>query len=354
MACIPVPSLASPSSSDTGAGARLLFVLRLFQLFAVFKKSCILVFAILALFQNMAGQNADSLFSFFEYTQPLMGTEFRLKLYAADSLTAQQAADSAFQRIAELDKIFSDYREDSELSALNENAGSRQWTNASPELIYLTRLALSISKKTKGAFDISVGSLSKLWRRAFRQQQFPSAAEIKTAMKTTGYQHINVNRENTAIRLQKPGMRLDFGGIAKGYAADQAILELKKLGIHSALLDAGGDISVSNAPPGKKGWAIQYMIVGEKGPQTAIAFLENAGVATSGDTYRYLEWKGIRYSHIIDPHTGKGLTGHRKVTVFAPTCAEADAWATAVSVGISKRLRKKLEKRGLRVSSLEY
>lgn len=291
--------------------------------------------------------------SLFEFTRPMMGTEFRILLYAYDSLEALQSAMLAFRRVVELEKIFSDYRENSEVSVLNEKAGNKQWVNPSPEFIHLTRLAIGISKETDGAFDVSIGALTRLWRKAFRQQQFPDGEEIKAAAKTVGYRHIEFDKENKAIRLLTPGMRLDFGGIAKGYAVDQALRELQKMGIHSALVDGGGDIAAGSAPPGKDGWTIEYTAPGKNGPEKATVLIKNVAVATSGDTYRYLEWEGKRYSHIIDPRTGMGLTKRRIVTVFAPDCTQADAMATAISVGISDRLQKKLEKGGFWISTVE-
>lgn len=297
-------------------------------------------------------QSAETPF-LFQFVRPLMGTEFRILLYSGDSILAQKAADRAFRRVEELENIFSDYNESSEVTALSKMAGSKRWASVSDEMLFVTRYSLKISKLTQGAFDISIGSLTKRWRRAFRQQQFPLKEEIEAAKDASGYKKIRIKNQKKMIRLLSPGMQLDYGGIAKGYAVDEALNELKRMGIHSALVDGGGDLAAGNAPPGKNGWKVEYSINGKNGLETAISVIENSAVATSGDTYRYLEWKGKRYSHIIDPRTGMGLTTRRIVSVFAPTCMEADAWATAVSVGISGKLQKKLEKKGYAIVQVE-
>ena len=301
---------------------------------------------------NSEGQPCEPPYRF-EFSRPLMGTEFRILLYTRDSLLARQAAEKAFLRVDALEKIFSDYREDSEVTAICAGAGSKKWQKVSPELCYLTQYSKDLSKLTDGAFDVSTGALTKLWRKAFRQKQLPDIRELKVAKSTSGYEKIDLDVKKNKIRLLKSGLQLDFGGIAKGYAVDQALFELRKAGINSALVDGGGDIAAGNAPPGKDGWEIEYLAPGEDGPITKKISICGVAVATSGDTYRYLEWDGKRYSHIIDPRTGIGLTNRRIVTVFAPTCTMADAWATAISVGIPEQTRNKLEKQGIWINLVE-
>ena len=177
--------------------------------------------------------------------------------------------------------------------------------------------------------------MTKLWRKAFRLKEFPTDSDISRAAGTVGYEGIVMKAKNKTVKLDKEGMRLDFGGIAKGYAVDEAMAWLKVSGINMFLVDGGGDILVGIAPPGKQGWEIEVPDKFMNGELTfKKAFYKNTAIATSGDTYRYLEHEGKRYSHIIDPRTGYGLTNRRVVTVTAPTCMTADAWATAASVGI--------------------
>lgn len=288
----------------------------------------------------------------FEYTRPLMGTEFKIIIYHTDEAVAKKAADKAFIRVAVLEKVFSDYDENSEISWLSD-AGKA--TDISDELWTVLTYAQEVAERSEGAFDVSVGALSKLWRKAFREKEFPSKAAINKALGTVGYQSISMRERNNAVKLYKEGMRLDFGGIAAGYAVDEAIAWLKVSGINMYLVDGGGDIRCGMAPPGKPGWEIEVPDKLVNGELTfKKAFYKNTAITTSGDTYRYLEYEGKRYSHIIDPHTGYGLTNRRIVTVTAPTCMEADAWATAACVGIKKLLTVDLrDKENIRVSILE-
>ncbi len=285
-----------------------------------------------------------------EFTQPLMGTDFRIVAYHPDSLKLFEAVDKAFSRVAVLEKVFSDYDPNSEVSWLSDE-GKGEMSN---ELWEVLDYALDVSDRSEGAFDVSVGALTKLWRKAFRQLEFPSEKDIAAARKTVGYKAIKIDNRAGKLKMKKKGMHLDFGGIAKGYDVDEAMAWLKSYGIYVALVDGGGDMVLGLAPPGKEGWEIEVpdqLINGELTYKKI--FLANTAIATSGDTYRYLEHGGKRYSHIIDPRTGYGLTSRQVVTATAPTCMAADAWATAASVGIKKLLTVDLRAEEIRISILE-
>jgi thiamine biosynthesis lipoprotein len=186
---------------------------------------------------------------------------------------------------------------------------------------------------SNGAFDITVGPLTKLWRRAIRRSTFPEREKLDLAKAKVDYKNIEIDSLQKRIRLLKEGMRLDLGGIAKGYAVDQVMVLLKQHGIKSALVHGGGDIVVSEPPPGLNGWRIEKNKVDtSKLLGTEIILLANKAVATSGDRYKYLEWKGKRYAHIIDPRTGLGVNHRRQVTVIAENCTEADAMASIFSI----------------------
>ena len=262
-----------------------------------------------------------------------MGTQFRIILYATDSLLALQAANEAFSEVDRLNDIFSDYDESSELSQLSFQASSGQKVKISVEMWRVLGLAQRLARKSKGAFDITIGPLSKLWRRAFRQQAFPDPERLKEAKFFVGYSNLKVKRKQPFVVLKKEGMRLDAGGIAKGYALDRAMSVLQFHGIDRALIDGGGDILVSKAPPETQGWRLETKRVNNLGQIEKITlFFENCAVATSGDTYRYLEWQGKRYSHIIDPRTGLGVSHEAMVSVQAPTGMLADALASTLSI----------------------
>jgi thiamine biosynthesis lipoprotein len=261
---------------------------------------------------------------------------------------AKLISQDAFQKVADLEQIFSDYREDSETSLLSSSAGKGQKIKVSSDLWNVLQYSMEVSHRTEGAFDVTCGPLSKLWRKAFRQQQFPAADEIEKAKSAVGYKYVRLF-DGQLVELTAPGMSLDFGGIAVGYAVDEAMKILKKRGISIALVDGGGDILVGNSPPGKKGWNIDRVFYQNGTLATEPLEIANQAITTSGDTYRYLEWEGKRYSHILDPRTGLGLTSREIVTVTAPTCMEADAWATAMSVEADVDVYLWLKKKGIEV-----
>lgn len=262
-----------------------------------------------------------------------MGTEFRIVLYAPDEAFASLAARAAFDRIAELDGILSDYAAGSELNRLSAGSGQGAAVTVSDDLWRVLERSLALSRESGGAFDITVGPIVRLWRRATSQRELPKPRRLETALEATGHEHVVLDPEKQSVLLERPGMRLDVGGIAKGYAAAEALAVLKKLGISRALVDAGGDMALGAPPPGRAGWRIALApFEGEARETDRYVELRDCGVATSGDTYRYVEIDGIRYSHIVDPRTGFGLTTHSSITVIAPDATTADALASALSV----------------------
>ena len=182
-------------------------------------------------------------------------------------------------------------------------------------------------------FDITIGALSQLWRKAKKENRFPSEVEIKVAKDLTGFKNLIINERSKTISFKKPGIRFDFGGIVPGYAAQRVIDFLKTKNINIALVDASGDIVMGDAPPGKDGWTIGINLPeNEKEIWDKKLELKNSAVSTSGDVYRYTIHNGIKYSHIIDPQTGYGVTSQRNVTVITKYGADADWIATACSI----------------------
>ena len=261
-----------------------------------------------------------------ERIHPAMGTQFRIVVYVADSASAIPTIERAFARVDTLEQIMSDYRNDSELNRLARTAGRDTCVAVSADLWNVLQLAQRVSRRSRGAFDVSIGPLSKLWRRAFRQRDMPAAEDIALAQSRVNYRWIKLRRKDRKVGLQEPGMRLDLGGIAKGYAIDAAATVLREAGITRLLVDGGGDLYLGDPPPGRSGWRVRS----PRGETQA----HNVATATSGDRYRYLEWNGQRYSHLIDPRTGYGVTHRQSVTVWAPTATVADALASAASIGV--------------------
>ena len=258
-----------------------------------------------------------------------MGMPVRVRMYAASSEEARQAVIAAFARIGILDGMMSDYRSDSELRQLSTRG--RAWQNVSPELYDVLLRAVEIARATGGAFDPSVGSLVLLWREARRNTRMPDASAIARAKEAIGWQRIEFDKPRRAVRLNRPGMRLDVGGIAKGYILQDALHTLRSAGVRRALIEAGGDIVVGDAPPDRDGWRID--VIGADANFIArAAKLTNAALATSGPTAQFVEIDGVRYSHVVDPKTGVGLTNHVTAHVIAPDGATADALATALTI----------------------
>jgi FAD:protein FMN transferase len=269
----------------------------------------------------------------FEYQQQHMGTLFRIILYAPDSALAGRAARAAFNRIAQLDHTLSDYIADSELNQLSCTAGTGQWVALSPDLWFVLSRSVAVSRRTGGAFDVTVGPYVQLWRRARRQGTLPTPEALAQARQAVGYHHIRLNKKRKAALLAVPGMQLDMGAIGKGYAVDEALEVITRQGLRSALVDGGGNIVVSQAPPGTRGWQVNLSVPAPADTSRMIRLhLRRQAVATSGDLYQYLVLEGKRYSHILSPFTGLGLTDQSLVTIRARTGLAADWLSTAVSV----------------------
>ena len=268
----------------------------------------------------------------YEYSIERMGTRVRVVLYARDERAGQRAANAAFERIEELEQAMSDYREDSELNRLSREAVNRP-QGVSPELFYVLELAQNFSRLSAGGFDITIGPVVRLWREARRTHHLPSAEEIAQARALVDYRHLELDAATRTVMLKRPGMQLDLGGIAKGYAADEAMGIMQRHGIHSALVALGGDIRVMGSPPGARGWKIDIENPDPRGrnPLCSVT-LKDAAISTSGDTHQFLELGGKRYSHIIEPTSGMALGDAAGTTVIAQDGISADALATALSV----------------------
>ncbi len=268
----------------------------------------------------------------FTFTEPHMGTRFKIIVYAADKAAADKATKAAFQRIATLDGIMSDYRPASELMQLCQKAGGSP-VPVSDELFFVLSRAQEVSKLSDGAFDVTVGPIVRLWRRARRTHRLPDPEKLARARALVGYQNIRLDEKAHTVQLSKAGMQLDLGGIAKGYSADEALKVLKQHGITRALVAAGGDIAVSGPPPDAEEWKIGIAPLDNSDSKPSrYLLLHDAAVSTSGDAEQYVEIDGKRYSHIVDPKTGIGLVGRLSVTVVARHGISADSLTKVVSV----------------------
>lgn len=300
----------------------------------VFRAGCwLLASAVLvSLAGSHAGQPADGPLERFEFTERHMGMPVKLVLYAADGNAANMAAKAAYARIAKLDQALSDYLPESELMQLCGTAGSGRAVRVSDDLWNVLARAQQLAQTTDGAFDVTVGPLVRLWRRARREKELPKTEQLADARRVVGFQMLVLDADTHTAMLTEPKMRLDLGGIAAGYAVDEAMHVLKRCGIERALIDASGDIAVSQPPLGQSGWKIGIVGLDPQQQPRHYLLLANQAISTAGDAFQYVEIDGRRYSHIVDPKTGLGLTQSSLVAVVAPDCMTADGLDTAVSV----------------------
>ena len=258
-----------------------------------------------------------------------MGMQVRIVLYAPNETIAVSAATAAFAEIARLDAVLSDHLHDSELRRAHDGAGP---TRVSEDLFVVIERALRLARQTDGRFDPTAGALSALWREAIVRERLPAPAEIERARALGGYEHLTLDPVGRTVRIERSGLRLDLGGIAKGYVLDRAIAVLDGGGHERVLVEAGGDIVASGAPPSSRGWRVRIEHLRAPHDQGCSLHLANAAISTSGDREQFLDVGDRRYSHTVDPHSGLGLSHRRAATVVAVDGITADGLATALTL----------------------
>lgn len=257
----------------------------------------------------------------FQYKEPLMGTLFSIQLYAPDQASADNAADAAFAKARQLEKTFSSFDPESELSKLN-SAPPRQAIPLSLTLYSALQTALDIASKSEGAFDPTLGPYIRLWKRSSSRGELPSAEQLSQARAASGYNKLILKQQCATKSVDH--MRMDLGGIGKGLAIDAMAAILTKQGIKRFCLSSSSDIFAADPPPQQKAWIIHH-------GNSSIP-LKHQAISSSGDKHQHIHIAGISYSHIIDPTTGLGLLHHRQTSIIAPTACLADALATACSI----------------------
>ena len=284
-----------------------------------------------------------SFFSFsqsekYTFSQSKMGSPLTITMYASDSSKASYIAKEAYKIVDSLNIIYSDYIENSELNELSKKAGINIFTKVSPALWEMLNLSIKAAQQSTGAYDITIGSIVKLWRKARKEKIFPAENNLKNALKAVGYQSIILDSTTYSVKLLKANTQLDVGGIGKGYVAQVVLNFCKSKGIERILVDAGGKLAMTTQ--GDKPWKIGIAIPNSEELIPLYLMLQNQAVATSGNRYQFVEIGGKKYSHIVNPRTGLGLTHQRNVTAIAPDGATADWLATACSVlSVRKALR---------------
>lgn len=275
------------------------------------------------------------------FEKKCMGVKFILLIDENDMQKAQKGAKAAFEEGERLNMALSDYESSSELIRFSESSktGEKFWL--SPDLFKVLNQSQKLSHETDGCFDVTMGPISRLWRIARFRKKIPPSEKISAALQRIGYSNLRLSQEDQTGSLKTPGMVLDLGGIAKGYAADSMLKTLRKMGLTRCLIDAGGDLVIGDAPRNSKGWKVE--IGGRKHSALPTLHLANVAVATSGDLEQFVTMNGKRYSHLIDPKTGLGLTTQCQVTVIAPSGMEADSLASAFLVMGTKKSKAYLE-----------
>lgn len=269
---------------------------------------------------------------------PKLGTTFKLLFFPEDSIEGARVCQEVWVLVDRLNMVFSDYETDSEVNQLSLSAGTYTWIPVSDELWEVLQIADRLSQHSDGAFDVTIGPLSKAWRRAFRRNIMPDEDAIHTAQKLVNYKWIQYQEADQSVLLQESKMRIDLGGIAKGYIVDKVYEHLKSKGFENAIVDGGGDLYIGGMPDNGRSWSVAI----DKNGLLQEEY-ENIGIAGSGDEFRFLEYNGERYSHIIDPRSGYGLGQPVSVVVRAPNCTLADALASAISVVGTENAEKLLE-----------
>ncbi|MEK6732445.1 MAG: FAD:protein FMN transferase [Candidatus Omnitrophota bacterium] len=264
-------------------------------------------------------------------TRVLMDTYAEISCYSSDRNNAINAIDAAFKETKRIEKVFSKFDEDSEVSKINRLAGLEK-VNANEEVLSLIERSIYYSKISDGAFDITVAPLMEIWGFVRKHQSIPDRGAIENTLKSVGYHNIELNLGELSIRFLNRGAKIDLGGIAKGYAADRAKDILVSHGIKNGLVNLGGNIYALGKASGGRSWNIGVQDPRNKGKLLKSFELTNKAISTSGNYERFFEIGGKRYSHIINPVSGEPCQGIISVTVAADSAEEADALSTVIFV----------------------
>lgn len=260
-----------------------------------------------------------------------MGSRFEITVVANDSITANGHIDTAVGEISRIEQLISSWDPASQTSEINRNAGNKP-VKVDEELYHLIARAIGISKLTDGAFDITYASMDNIWRFDGSMTQMPSDEMIKKSVAKVGYQNLILDEQNRSVFLKNPGMKIGFGAIGKGYAADRAKALLIEKGVVSGIINASGDMNTWGKQPLGEPWKVAITNPLDKNKAFALLPITDGAVVTSGNYEKFVTLNNKRYSHIIDPRTGYPSSGIVSVTVFAKKAELADALATSVFV----------------------
>ena len=268
----------------------------------------------------------------FKKVEKLMGNRFEITVVAENENWANEKIELAIAEIRRIEKVFTTFDENSQTNLINKNAGICS-VKVDSEVLGLIQRSLAISELTDGAFDITYGSLDKtLWNFDTKMKSLPDTNTAQSMVRLINFRNVIVDIEKCTVMLKEKGMRIGFGGIGKGYAAEMAKALLMKEGVKSGIVNASGDLVTWGVQPNEKPWTVG--IANPDNAKTPFSFLEisNMAVATSGNYEKFIELNGKKYSHTINPKTGLPVTGIKSVTIICPYAEMADAMATPVTI----------------------
>ncbi|MVM31753.1 FAD:protein FMN transferase [Spirosoma sp. HMF4905] len=264
-------------------------------------------------------------------TVKLMGSRFDITLVADDSLMAEHAIDTVIAEVTRIENLISDWRPDTQISQVNKNAGIAP-VKVDTEVFALTERALHFSKITNGAFDISFAAMDRIWKFDGSMTEMPSPQAVKKSVEKVGYRYIVLDREHSTIFLSRKGMKIGFGALGEGYAADRCRDMMLARGIKAGIVNGSGDMSTWGKQPNGRDWSVGITNPLHKDTVFAIVPLRQSAVVTSGSYEKFVVFNGKRYAHIINPSTGYPATGVSSVTVFGPSAETANGFSTSLMV----------------------
>lgn len=278
---------------------------------------------------RQSGASSEPMFS---EARPAMGTTFTIFLYAANQERASEYFELAFDEIERVEEALSDYRPTSELSRINRLA-AKEYVTTDPEVFKFLQISMDYSRRSDGAFDITVGPLMRAWGFLRGQGHYPTQEELSNARKSVGWEHVHLDPGKRTVHFDLPGMALDPGGIGKGYVVDCVVSLLRDAGVKIALVDAGSStIYAMGAPPGKNGWTVQIPRPGDRAHSISTVVLRDTSLSTSGNYEKFFTLNGRTYCHIMDPRTGEPVQGTLQTTVITPNATDSDALSLVMFV----------------------
>jgi thiamine biosynthesis lipoprotein len=264
-------------------------------------------------------------------TTLLMGGRFDITIVDKDSLSAERNIDSVIAEVSRIENLISDWRPNTQVSAVNRNAGIAP-VKVDAEVFALTRRALHLSTLTNGAFDISFAAMDRIWKFDGSMTSMPTPEAIKKSVEKVGYQNIVLDSKNSTIFLKRKGMKIGFGALGEGYATDRCRNMMLAKGIKAGIVNGSGDMSTWGHQPDGKPWNIGITNPMRRDTLLAVVPLLKSAVVTSGSYEKFVVFNGKRYSHIINPATGYPATGLCSVTVFGPSAEVANGLSTSMMV----------------------